>query len=675
MKIIMKMKKIIKMKKIKSFLSLLIFFVGATILISLSLPGSYAFGLNGIKNKNKNYGAYILKKEIIMKVNKNFAFKTYIKESVKILSQRGINKYSEVVAPFSTKYQKATLLYAYTLLKGGFKVPAGKHAVNIVSPDFAVNNPAYSDIKYLTVSMPAVEAGSVINFSYEINNFKPAIKGGDFYTGYFSYDIPINKIDFTLFYPYGLNLNLYLHKLNESAIHRRIVYIGRLKYVKVSISIKNIKAVKRESNMPSAKNFRKYIAVSTYTSWNGLLGNINKMFVKSEMPSEKIKKFVKSAVKIGKDNDNNDESAGKKQKEAAIAIYGNFVKSFRYIGIGYGVNGYKPEPAGLTFTNGYGDSKSLAALLITMLRIEGIEAEPVLISSINTSELNIKSVSPKQFDSVIVGLTLMENGKYRRYYLYPDSASYKAFKIPFSLAGRKGVLLNKNGFKFIKTPPEKSRQNEKIFLFRGKLNKNGDLKGSASLIYKGLYSNFERSFLKEADNYNKEIKVSDFLYDFIPGAYIKNFKYANIKNVNKNVRLKIKFSDKNYGRLNGDKLLFHLSAPADMELIRFVLKQKRLYPLIIGYPFEHIAKIKIKLPEKSTIYYMPPPLKIDNEAGAVYSGCFYDGRSRILNCFNKFKSKSSAISVKDYKLYRRIIRAYLAYLKNYFIVLSSVYFY
>ncbi|MHB8231272.1 MAG: DUF3857 domain-containing protein [bacterium] len=617
--------------------------------------------------KNKNYGAYILKKDVILRLNKNYGLKAYITESIKILSQRGINKYSEVILPFSAKYQKIKLLYAYTLLKGMFKVPAGKHAVNVVSPGFAVNYPAYSDIKYLTVSMPAVEDGSVINFSYEIDDFKPLIERGVFYTNYFSYTIPAKKIGFTLFYPADFSLNMYLHKLNKSIFSKRIVYIKNQKYFKLGAALENIPAIKKESHMPPENNLRKYIAVSTYTSWDKLLNKINKMFIKSEKPSEKIKKFVKSAVKKGK---------GKSQKQKAVQVYNGFVKSFRYAGIGYGVNGYNPEPASATFGNGYGDSKSLASLLISMLKTERINAYPVLVSSLNTADLNIKSVSPKQFDSVIVGLTLKEKGKTERYYLYPDSSSYKAFKIPFSLAGRKGVLLlNGNRFKFITLPSEKPEQNEKIFKFKGKLNKNGDLEGTASVIYKGVYSYFERTSLKNIDNYYKKNKVSDFLYDFLPGAFVKSFKFENIKNINKNIKLKIKFSDKNYGALKGDKLVFHSVMPIDMSLIHIVLKQKRLYPLIIGYPFEHISIIKIKLPEKSDIYYLPYALKFNNKQASAYSACSFSKNQETLKCFSKFKSKTPAVSVKDYKKYRQTIRDYLEYLKNYFIAASSVYFY
>ncbi len=627
-----------------------------------------------IEKSYKKYGAYIIKKNVVLKLDKNYVLKEYISESIKILSQRGINKYSEVVIPFSTKYQKIKLLYAYTMLNGMFKIPVGKHAVNIVSPGFAVNYPAYSDIKYLTLSMPAAEDGSVINFSYEINNFKPLIKNGVFYTNYFSYGIPVQKINFSLVYPSGIKLNLHLHNFKKSYLLRKTVLLKNKKFTELSISVNNVPAIKKESDMPSEKNLRKYISVSTYTSWRLLLNKINAMFEKAEKPDKKIENLVKSAIKKYKSKDNGGIIAEKKE---AASIYDKFVKTFRYAGIGYGINGFRPSNASVVFGDGYGDSKSLAALLIAMLKTAKINAYPVLISSLNTAGFNKKIISPKQFDSVLVGLTFKgKDGGHVLSYLYPDSSSYKAFDIPFGLAGRKGVaVLGPNKFKFIKTPSEKPNKNEKIFSFKGKINKDGTLSGTVSVKYRGVYSNYERSSLKNINNYEKTIKVYNSLYNFLPGAQIEDFNFKNLKNINKNLKLIIKIKDKNYGTKNGDKMLFHSVLPVDSGLLSLVLKRKRRYNLIIGYPFEHKGLTIIKLPAKSSVYYMPKDINLVGSSSYAYSECKFLNSKAELICSYKFESEKPAVSTEEYKIYRKIIRTYLQNMKNYFVAVSNIYFY
>lgn len=640
-----------------------IFFI-AVVLINFINPIK-SFSLN-TQGNNKKFGAELLKKNVILKLNKSYQLKIYVSESIKILSQRGINKYSEVIVPFSAEYQKVKLLHAYTLINGMFKVPLGKHAVNIVSPGIAINYPAYSSIKYLTLSMPAVEDGSIINFSYELNNFKPLIKSGVFYTEYFTRTIPVIDTGFTLIYPAGLNINLYLHNIiGRHQVLRKTEYIKNKKYIKLYVHFDNVPAIKKESYGPPLKNYRKYISISTYTSWNILLDKINELFTKSEKADTKIKSFIGKSLSRAKNKNTG-------QKEKAVLIYEDFIKSFRYVGIGYGINGYNPESALFTFANGYGDAKSLAALLITMLKIKGIDAYPVLITSLNTTDLNIKSVSPKQFDSVIVGVKI----KGKSFYLYPDSSSYKAFSIPFNLAGRKGVELSAQGkYRFITIPPQTAGKNERIFKFSGKITKKGRLKGKIIMTYKGIYANFKRSSLKGESEYQKKIQTASFLYNFIPGADIKKFQYKNVRNINHNVVLKIKFLNNDYGQIKDDKIVFHQIVPLDMQLIRFVLKPNRIYPLVMGYPFEHISEITVKLPQKSNIYYLPSPLNLTNETGTVSAKCSYSKNNYILKCTDLFKSKNPIISANNYKNYRELIMAYIGYLKNYYIAVSSVYFY
>ncbi len=632
-----------------------IFIIFIIILVFISVI-AFKPELSLAKNTSDGYinsGAKILDKSVTIRLNGDYSYKVLVTESIKIITARGISKYSEVIIPFSVKYQSIKLLYGYTLLNGMYKVPIGKKAVNIVSPGFAVKYPSYSDIKYLTLSMPAVEPGSIINFSYEIDNFKPLIKKGAFLTSYISGEIPVEKIRYTLIYPRGMKINLYFHNIDASLINKNSS--------RISLYLRNIGALKKESNMPPLSNFEKSISFSTYVSWKALFANINEKFLGAEGINKRIEKFVEKAA-----------GGSKNEKERVVRIYNDFVKRFRYVGIGYGINGYDPDPAAATFSNGYGDSKSLAALLIVMLEHAGIRAYPVLAASMATHDLNKGSVSPRQFDSVIVAVTI--NGE--TFYLYPDSSSYKAFSLPYTLSGREAAgILPDGSYRFITLPPQKPTRNEKVYEFSGKINKRGILSGKVKITYRGVYANYKRSLLKGQDKYKKMMSMYDFLYDFIPSADVYAYEYKNMKNINKRLILKVRLSDRNYGGAEGDKLVFHQVVPYDKGLLQFILKRKRTYPLVAGYPFTHISHIIIRVPDNSNIYYLPGKLDISNNTATAQAGCNFIENKGNLDCNFKFESRLSEVPAKDFENYKSIIEAYLNYLKNYFVVLSSMYFY
>ena len=632
-------------------------------------------------NANENSGAEILNRIIKIRINKKYQLTENVSTNIKILSERSINKYSEVVIPYSLKYQRLKLINAYTLLNGMFKIKLGKHAINIVSPNFAVNYPIYSDIKYFTISMPAVETGSILHYSYKITSFKPLIKNSVFDTVNFTRTIPVKHISLIIYYPVSMHLNIYLHNIKKSNCVHTIKIIKNKKYDVLHLSFSNLSALKKENYMPSLENYRKYISISSFNSWEKLSSRFYYLFKSAEVYNKNMVNYIhkinNNKVKNNKNNDvavikhfNYGKNTINKKLKEISNLYYNFTKSFQYTGIGYGINGYKPAKAFQTFSDGYGDSKSLAALLIALLKIEHVKAYPVITTSLNTSDLNKHIINPMQFDSVIIAVIIAN----KTFYLFPDSSSVKAFKLPSSLAGRKALeILGHNKYKLVILPEENFKQNKKVYIFKGKINKNGGIRGKISYIYKGVYAKFERSGLKNMNNYKKLMKAGDFLYSFIPGANIKYFKYLHIKNVKKNVILKLKFSDKNYMQGSGNKFIFHLPLPINNSMMHLVLRNKRIYPLLIGYPFEHKAKITINLPNKFKLFYMPPLLNISNAAGKIFSKCadVYNDSNNKLVCTSEFISKSSRIKQKDYNTFRSLIREYLQYLKNYYIGLSG----
>ncbi|RZD16894.1 MAG: DUF3857 domain-containing protein [Candidatus Acididesulfobacter guangdongensis] len=649
------------------------------------------------------YGAKILNKTIVIKINKRYQLTEDVSTDIKILSERGINKYSEVVVPYSLKYQRLKLINAYTILKKVFRIAPGKLAINVVSPSFAVNYPIYSDIKYFTISMPAVETGAILHYSYQLTSFKPLIKNSVFDTVNFSRTIPVKNTSLVVYYPANMRLNIYLHNIAASDCTRTFKTVKNIKYRVLHLKFSNLPALKKENYMPSLQNYRKYISISSFSSWGKLSSRLYDLFNTAETYNKNMVSYVHNINHRGvkknagytkdiKDAEyknyrhDHDRDAAKinaakintvkinKDLRKISKLYYNFIKSFQYTGLGYGINGYRPVSAIKTFSDGFGDSKSLAVLFIALLKIEHIKAYPVIATSLNTSNLNRHIINPMQFDSVIVAAKIA--GK--TFYIFPDSSSVKAFNLPFSLAGRKALeIIGRDKYKMITLPEESFIQNKKNYIFKGKINKNGKIDGKISYIYKGVYAKFERSDLKNMNDYKKLIKAGDFLYSFIPGANIKYFKYSYIKNVKKNIVLALKFSDKNYMQGSGNKFIFHLPLPIDNSLMHLVLRNKRIYPLVIGYPFEHESKIIIDLPAKFRLFYMPPVLDVSNTAGKIFSKCSVTenskgnkGKKQLL-CTSGFISKSSRVKQKDYGKYRSLIREYLQYIKNYYVGLYN----
>ncbi|NEL80598.1 MAG: transglutaminase domain-containing protein, partial [Xanthomonas perforans] len=74
----------------------------------------------------------------------------------------------------------------------------------------------------------------------------------------------------------------------------------------------------------------------------------------------------------------------------------------RYVGLDMGENSHAPHTPEVTLRNRYGDCKDKATLLIALLQLAGIRAEPVLVSSDKGHGLDLRLPSPYAFDHVVV---------------------------------------------------------------------------------------------------------------------------------------------------------------------------------------------------------------------------------------------------------------------------------
>jgi len=88
-------------------------------------------------------------------------------------------------------------------------------------------------------------------------------------------------------------------------------------------------------------------------------------------------------------------------REKARAIYNWVVTNIRYVGLEFGIAGFKPHSAQEVFNNKYGDCKDKATLLIAMYKAAGIPAFYALVGTREMGKLE-KEIPMSQFNHAIV---------------------------------------------------------------------------------------------------------------------------------------------------------------------------------------------------------------------------------------------------------------------------------
>lgn len=294
--------------------------------------------------------------------------------------------------------------------------------------------------------------------------------------------------------------------------------------------------------------------------------------------------------------------AGKTSEiDKSFAVF-NFVKSKIKF------NGYSDYVTDLgvkkSYKDGVGNAADINLNLVNMLRNIGIDANPVLISTIDNGIPLFPSYYA--FDHVIAvahinneNILLDATGKYNAMNVI-DEENLNFFGYE---------LFSNGGYKDIDIFPKKHSILKNVINI--KFNEDF-IEGNARKTYNNLYA---LNYRKEMAPKSKESQQK-FLNDFYENIEILDFRISNMDELEKEVIESLKFQSDNYfeeisGKLFISPLLFEAETKNIFQL------EKREYPIYFNKPFIENTVVNISIPEGYKVENVPEntELGIDKNLG------------------------------------------------------------
>ncbi|RUM90147.1 MAG: transglutaminase [Thermovibrio sp.] len=599
-----------------------------------------------------NYGALILYDRCYVKFLPDGRKIWREEKAVKITGKRGIKDFGEIVIPFSTEHQKLKVLYAYTVTPDGKIVKPNKKAYNVVYPPFVSEAPIYSDLKYQTISMPAVSKGAIIKYAYEIKTVKPYMKNQFWETNYFQDEYPIEEATFTVEIPKGKYFKYKTYNFEKKPTESE-----RGKFIELRWSLKNIPPIDREPNMPPFEELSKRVSITSLKSWKQVSEWYSKLAKEAVRPDKLVRE---TALKVTK---------GKKTEEEKIRAIYNFVsQNIRYVGMEFGINGYKPHKASEVLKNRYGDCKDHATLLVSMLKAVGIKAYPVLIPTLSRANMDVEMPMPTAFNHEIAAV------RFKGKWLFMDTTSdFVPFRLlPPGDQGRNVLIVDvEKGNEFVEnTPVFPPETNVEGFKGHFELKPFGKLEGDFKFIYTGVYGIFERARLNTSTKRQIKRHVEELAAKVSPGFDVERYKLSNFKDLNSNrVWIEISGEDRNYGTITSHYLLAKFPAPDYSRLITLVAPKKRKYPYVVGYKMEKVSKVELQLPKGYSLYLKPENYSFKNRVGEFSIRWEIKGRS--LEMESRMVLKKRIVPTDEYGDLRELFNTAVKTLRNQIVVLRK----
>ena len=514
---------------------------------------------------------------------------------VKILTEQGKENYSQANFGYFSLYDTVLVAMARVVGRGGKVVDVPAEEIKDI-PLPAFGKFFLPHVREKIITFPNLVLGSSVEFiSKDIMRNPPMEKNFDASLLFEGMD-PILCQVFELHAPKGMKVK---HLVKNEHINLAFSSKQMGDRVFYCWKAKSIPRVIEEAGMPPLPDVATKLLVSTVPSWR----DWSRWYYQLASPTFEPDQAIRDKVA--------ELTAGLQTQEEKIrALYYFVSQKIRYVGTAMSGKkaGNKPFPAPKTFKQRFGVCRDKAALLVSMLKLIGVDAYIVLTNPVTRVE---KDLPVDQFNHAIVAI---KNREGEFWYIDPTFENTREFLSPFEQ--NKAVLVcDEKGEDLDFTPIIPSTDGMAQIEATSDLKSDGSLEGQVRIEPSGCYEVVFRSWLKRIPPMQRNMMFQGLLQSVSPGAVVKNIEISDLSDLYTPVKIEIDYRVADYWMKAGDYYLFSApTAVGTFDFLSFAFLRgadlpQRKYPLNIRTTFGSSIEEEISLPQGFTLKAIPPPIE------------------------------------------------------------------
>ena len=500
---------------------------------------------------------------------------------VKILTERGIQRYGDIAIPYQPTAQNIEVNIARTITADGTVLHPPDEAFNDVTPPGLLSHNLYSDAMWKVISMVGLAPGVCIEYQVTLEDKVPG--GETWITGGYNFQ----TTEATLETSYALQMPKTWHlqweiandpnpqvPMVSDAENDTVIYIW--KYGETP-------ALTLEDGMPHLNDIVPRLRYSSIKDWSSVYRWYRDLAKGRYTADANIEAKVQELT-----NDLKTEAA------KGRAIYHFVTTKIRYVGIELGQSAYQPSHATEVFRTQYGDCKDKITLLISMLDLIGIKAYPVLMSVAPHERVDTTLPLLSQFNHVIAAIPTTPNAYI---WLDPTAATCSYGDLPYNTQGRTGFLIADTHGEFVQTPVYPSETNRFVSTTELTLENDGSVEGTLYIQTDGQYDlNTRWAYQQIHPNALKTTLATELSQQF-PGIQVAWTEMSDLGDLNVPVTINLGFHVENYGTWVGNEMLLPLPIDEFADYAETFADEQRTYSLDLGYPMQIEKAIRIQMPD------------------------------------------------------------------------------
>jgi transglutaminase-like putative cysteine protease len=535
---------------------------------------------------------------------------------------------AQVGISFDPNREKIKIIHARSLS------PDGK--VYSLSPDHIKISKGTSGSVYfnqyqqISFTIPNVTVGSLVDYSYESEEFNPFDK--NLFQGryYFQGDAPVKTSILRVSVPHDQELHFISKSFPEKAQTPKIIEAVDSKIY--SWELEDQGPIIAEPSMPAFRDIAPVIIYSLHKKKDYLYGRLKPMFLKRFQLTDAVKKKVDELIKGAKD-----------LNEKIARLYLFCQKEIRYISIkGNLASNQVGHPAEETLKNKYGDCTDKGMLLATMLSHIGVKAYPVGVR-VNTSGKGINEISIFDDNHCITEVHL--DG--RIFYLDSTATDYR---YPYFRSDDHDTIADNPMLGTQNPVPLPPPEDNAVKINREiTLSADGTTKIDFSSVQNG---SAESSFRYSARNlkpeeYEKRIRAS--VAALTADYTLEVATHSNPLDFSGPFRARSVYTLNRFAPKSGKYMIFSIPY-YEMGFGEVSLKERK-YDIVYTTSRLKDEKISITIPEGYTVKYLPPALRI--QSPYVEFEVIYDQQGNEIKITRKLAFPRRIIPAADYQTYKK----------------------
>ena len=329
--------------------------------------------------------------------------------------------------------------------------------------------------------------------------------------------------------------------------------------------VSDLPAIPVEDRMPGYAEVSPWIHVSTFASYEEVGRTWWALVEPQAQVTPAMRAHVKSLVEGIED-----------PLERVRRIHDDLVRSNRYVGLEFGIHGFKPYPSSQVFERRFGDCKDQSLLLKVMLAEAGIEAKLVLVRTRSLGRVPEEPASLDVFDHAICQVPSLG------LWLDPTADSNGIWELPAEDQGATALVVDADGGTLVQLPESEALDNVRSRVFEVEPGQTGDaIRGRLQAA--GLFApELRKSYRTRA---TREALLGEQLGAVFPGFRLTTATFAGVEDLKDAVDITYEGVAPDVTEGAGGAVVLFPPDPPDELVRRLAPDVTRKQDLLLDQPF------------------------------------------------------------------------------------------